>query len=360
MKALLTAGGRATRLRPISYTVNKHLIPLANRPMIFNALEKIADAGITEVIINVNPGEREIQNVVGDGSAFGLRITFLEQSGGPLGLGHIIRNARPLLGDEPFLFYLGDNIILGSIASFVKRFTDERLDCLLALSRVPDPTRFGVREYDASGALKRIVEKPEMPPSEFAVAGIYVYSPKVFDAVDAIAPSSRGELEISDAHTWLIEHGARVASEEITGGWKETGKPEDLLEGNALLLTERIHGIHAAEATIDPSARIEGSVQIGRGSRIGPGTVIQGPVAIGDGCVISHATIGPSVSIGDHTVITDAEITHSIVFDHATIDCQRKIADSIIGSRAVITSKGGEASCGNKMIVGEATYVEVS
>ena len=237
MKALIAAGGHATRLRPITLTINKHLIPLANKPMIFHAIEKIANAGISEIGININPGEIEIRQVVGNGSRWGVQITFIEQQGGPLGVAHIVKNAQSFLGEDDFVFYLGDNIILGSINSFVDKFRNERPNCMLALSKVRDPQRFGVPEM-CDGRIVRVDEKPQAPKSNFAVTGIYIYDRNYFKAFEHIVPSGRGEYEISDIHTWLIQNGFNVGYQEITGWWKDTGKSEDLLEGNQLLLAE--------------------------------------------------------------------------------------------------------------------------
>jgi glucose-1-phosphate thymidylyltransferase len=359
MKALLTAGGRATRMRPITHTLNKHIIPLANKPMIWYALEKIAECGIREVIINVNPGENELQRWVGDGSRWGLQITYLEQEGGPKGLAHIIKNAQPYLGDEPFLFYLGDNIILGSIKEFVQEFTERKLDCMLALSRVKDPQRFGVPIIE-NGRIIKVIEKPDVPPSDFAVTGIYVYSPKIFEAAASIPPSARGEYEISDAHTWIIEHGGEVGYKEITGWWKDTGKPEDLLEGNALLLSESLHRGQSIQAgNIDPSAVIQGPVSIGAGTVVGPNCLIRGPVMIGENCVIENSFVGPYTSIGGKSKITNTEIEHSIVFDEATINCGKRIVDSLIGNKARISSSHETLPRGNKLIVGDNAVVEL-
>jgi glucose-1-phosphate thymidylyltransferase len=358
MKALLTAGGRATRMRPITHTLNKHIIPLANKPMIWYALEKIAECGIKEVVININPGENELQKAVGDGSQWGLKITYLEQQGGPKGLAHIIKNAQPHLGNEPFLFYLGDNIILGSITEFVKEFETRKLDCMLALSRVRDPQRFGVPVIE-NGRITKVIEKPSVPPSDFAVTGIYVYSPKVFDAVSAIPPSDRGEYEISDAHSWLIENGAEVGYKEITGWWKDTGKPEDLLEGNALLLNEMLQTDVDQAGEVHPDAIIQGRVKIGKGTVIGPKCLIRGPVVIGEGCVVENSFIGPYTSIGNGAKIANTEIEHSVVFDEATIDCGKRIVDALIGYRARISSSNETLPRGNKLIVGDNAVVEL-
>ncbi|MCI0479486.1 NTP transferase domain-containing protein, partial [Candidatus Uhrbacteria bacterium] len=218
MKALIAAGGRAKRLRPITQTVNKHLIPLAGKPLLENAVTKLRDAGIADIAINVNPDETEVQRVMGDGSRWGVRLTYLVQAGGPMGIAHAVANARPWIGDAPFVYYLGDNIVLGSIAHLARRFEEEKLDCLLALARVKDARAFGCPVIE-DGRIVRVVEKPKDPPSPFAVTGIYFYTSSVFDAIATLSPSARGEYEISDAHTWLIENGKKVGHEEITGWW---------------------------------------------------------------------------------------------------------------------------------------------
>jgi glucose-1-phosphate thymidylyltransferase len=358
MKALITAGGRATRLRPITYTINKHLIPLANKPMIFYALEKIAEAGVKEVGINLNPGEEEIQKACGDGSKWGVKITYIEQAGGPKGLAHIIKNAKSFLGDEPFIFYLGDNIILGSIVPFVEKFKSSKVNCLLALSKVRDPQRFGVPELQ-DGRIIKVEEKPAQPKSDFAVTGIYVYDANVFKAVEAVKPSARGEYEISDVHTWLIENGYAVGYEEITGWWKDTGKPEDLLEGNQLLLTELSRGEAAVEGQVDPAATVQGKVWIGKNTVIGPRVLIRGPVVIGEGCKIENSYIGPYSAIGNEVEIYNTEIEHSVVFDYVDINCSKRIVDSLIGLNATVVSAHDTLPMGHKLIIGDNAVVEL-
>lgn len=358
MKALITAGGRATRLRPITYTINKHLIPLANKPMLAYAIEKIADAGIKEIGINVNPGEEEIQKVIGDGSKWGVKITYIEQTGGPKGLAHILKMARPFLGDEPFLFYLGDNIILGSIRRFVEKFSTDKLNGLLALSKVKDPQRFGVPEI-RDGKIVRVDEKPSEPKSNYAVTGIYVYDSNVFKAVDAIAPSPRGEYEISDVHTWLIEHGFAIGYEEITGWWKDTGKPEDLLEGNQLLLSEMQPEEMVVEGEVSETAVLHGKVKVGKGTVIGERVLIRGPVVIGEGCVIKNSYVGPYTAIGNNVEIYNTEIEHSVVFDHVDINCSKRIVDSMIGENATVMSAGATLPMGHRLIIGDNSFVEV-
>lgn len=356
--ALVTAGGRATRLRPITHTLNKHLIPLAGKPMLFYVIEKLAEAGIERVIVNVNPGERELQRHVGDGSRWGVAITYLEQTGGPKGLGHIITNAERHLGGEPFCFYLGDNIFLGSIRRFIERFERDALHCLLALSRVSDPQRFGVPEI-VDGRIVRVEEKPAHPKSPYAVTGIYCYTPEVFAAARAIAPSPRGEYEISDIHSWLIARGCRVGYEEITGWWKDTGKPEDLLEGNQLLLDSPTFAAGNAGATVDRDATVQGRVALGAGAQVLGRSLIRGPAVIGERCVIRDAYVGPYTSLGNDVTVEGTEIEHSIVLDGATLTAPARIVDSIIGAGAFVRSVNGSRPRGKKLIVGDRSVVEV-
>lgn len=356
MKALITAGGRGTRLRPITYTLNKHLIPIANKPMIFYALEKIAACGIKEVGININEGDRELREAVGDGSRWGLKITYLEQKGGPLGLAHILKNASGFLGEEDFLFYLGDNIILGEISAFVDEFKKSGANCLLALSKVKDPQRFGVPVFDARGVLVGVEEKPAQPKSDFAVTGIYVYDKSILEAAHKIKPSARGEFEISDAHQYLLDTGRKVNYREITGWWKDTGKPTDLLEGNALILSDLKNDILGEVKT---GAVIQGKVSIGAGSTVAADVVIRGPVIIGDNCQISSSYIGPYASIGNEVKIKNSEIENTIVFDGADINCNSRIVDSILGKNCQIGSVNSRFPRGQKLIIGDNAVVEL-
>lgn len=357
MKALIAAGGHATRLRPITYTINKHLIPIANKPMIFYALEKIAETGIKEVGIILNPGDRILPEVVGNGKKWGVKITYIEQPGGPLGIAHAVKIAEPFLKKDPFVFYLGDNIILSDIRGFIKKFQKEKLNCLLALSKVKDPERFGVPEIK-DGKIVRVEEKPQNPKSEFAVTGIYIYDHNVFEILKDLKPSARGELEISDAHTGLIEKGLKVGYAEITGWWKDTGKPYDLLEGNQLILSKLETNI-SPKAKIEKGVVVQGNVIIGAGSQIEGKTLIRGPVIIGESTIIKSAYIGPYTSIGDRVEIYGAEIEHSIIFDDADIHTDRRITDSLIGKNALITPVHETLPNGHKLIIGDNSQVEL-
>ena len=239
-KAILTGGGRATRLHPITTTINKHLLPLANKPMIFHAIEKAVEAGIEEIFINTNPGEKDLENNIGDGGHWGIKIKFFEQTGGPQGIAHVVNEAKQFIGDDPFMFYLSDNIILGSIKPMFEEFENGNFDCMLALSEVPDPQRFGVPIFDENNKLIDVLEKPANPQNNFAVTGIYLYGPKLFfETFEKIEKSDRGEYEISSIHSHFLKNNKNVGYKEITGWWKDTGKPDDLLLANKLLLDEK-------------------------------------------------------------------------------------------------------------------------
>lgn len=362
MKAIITAGGRGTRLRPITWTVNKHLIPLANEPMLFHALKKVSAVGIKEVAININPGDTEIAEACGDGSRWNLNISYIEQKGGAVGVGQIIWNAKDFIGNDDVLLYFGDNIVLGSLHRLVDKFYREQLDCCLAFSKVHDPNRFGVPEFNADGELVGVVEKPENPTSDYAVTGIYIYkSEPHYQAFQNIRPSARGEYEISDIHDWLLKYRYKVGFEEVTGWWKDTGKPGDLLEGNQLIL----NGIEAdlmtihESAQIDGSARIQGNVKIGENTIVGKNTLIRGPVVIGDNVKLENVYIGPHTTIGHMAELENVEIEHSIVMNEAKISTNKRIVDSIIGKNVSVLDETHSRPNGCKIIVGENSRVEL-
>jgi glucose-1-phosphate thymidylyltransferase len=361
-KAILTGGGHATRLRPITSTTNKHLIPLANKQMIFHAIEKVVEAGVKEIFINVNPGETELQKHVGDGGHWDVKITFFEQTGGPQGIAHVVNEAKQFIGDEPFIFYLSDNIILGSIKDMVEEFNESKLDCMLALSKVPDPNRFGVPCFDANGKLIDVIEKPENPPNDFAVTGIYLYGPKLFfEIFKNINKSTRGEYEISDIHSYLLKHNYKVGHKEITGWWKDTGKPDDLLIANRLLLDEMDEEKFTNHGITDPSAQISGKVHIGIGSQIGKNVKIIGPVIIAENSVLVDCEIGPYVTIGGGAEIKNASIKNSIILNNAELNCFWDIKDSLIGHNVkIIDRTPREAHLRPKtFIVGDQTILEL-
>ncbi len=355
MKALLTAGGHGTRLRPITNALNKHLIPIANKPMLVYAIEKIVNAGIKEIGIVINHGDKEIPQALGTGKKWKAEITYIEQIGGALGLAHVIKISEPFIKKEPFLFYLGDNIILGGIKEFVKQFKEGNYNCLLALSRVRDPQRFGVPEI-RDGFIIKIEEKPLHPKSNFAVTGIYFYDYHIFEAVKNIKPSSRGELEISDANTYLINKNYSVGYNEITGWWKDTGKPKDLLEASQLVLSMIKSRL---DIDVPSSAEIQGNVIIGKNTNISEKTVIRGPVIIGENCVIKNAYIGPYTSIGNGVEIYNAEIENSILLNYVDINCEARIVDSILGANVNIVSTHQTLPGGHRLIMGENSIIEL-
>jgi len=330
MKGLVLSGGAGTRLRPITHTSAKQLVPVANKPVLFYGLEAMRAAGITEVGIVVGDTHEEIEAAVGDGSRFGLAVTYIPQEA-PLGLAHAVLISEAFLGAEPFVMYLGDNLLKEGIAPFVRAFEQSAPDALILLQKVKDPGEYGIAELK-DGRVVQLVEKPAEPKSDLALVGVYLFTPVVFESVKAIAPSARGELEITDAIQHMIDRGLRVEPHTVTGWWKDTGKLEDMLEANRLILgtIERDVRGEVVESTV------EGQVQIGDGSRVERCTV-RGPVVIGAGCRLSDTFIGPYTAISDGVVVEQAEIEHSIVLENSRI-CRlgARMADSLIGRDCVI------------------------
>ena len=330
MKGLVLSGGAGTRLRPITHTSAKQLVPVANKPVLFYGLEAMRAAGITEVGVVVGDTRAEIEAAVGDGSRFGLEVTYLPQEA-PLGLAHAVLISEAFLGAEPFVMYLGDNLLKEGIAPFVRAFEASAPDALILLQKVKDPSEYGIAELQ-DGRVTRLVEKPAEPKSDLALVGVYLFTPAVFESVKAITPSTRGELEITDAIQHMIDRGLRVEPHTVTGWWKDTGKLEDMLEANRLILgtIERDVRGEVIESTL------EGPVQIGPGSRLERCTV-RGPVVIGDGCRLTDAFIGPYSALSDGVVVEQAEIENSILLENSRI-CRlgARMADSLIGRDCVI------------------------
>ncbi len=359
MRALITAGGRGTRLRPLTHTSNKHLIPIATKPMIHYALEAVAAAGIRDVGIVINPDTaEEIRRALGDGSPWGLEISYLVQEA-PLGLAHVIQVAQPYLRNEPFVFFLGDNVIVGGIRRFVERFQSRGDQCHLVLARVREPQRFGVAEVEGERVV-RVVEKPARPASDYAVTGIYVYDAPIFEAVHAIRPSARGELEISDAHQYLLDHGFRVGFSEITGWWKDTGKPEDLLEANRFVLDQVLDATGPiVRGEVDSQSDVAGKVVVEAGARV-IASHIRGPAIIGPEAVIERSYIGPFTSLGPRCVIRNSELEYSILFEDTQIlDADVRIERSLLG-REVLIRRGNSRPKTQKFILGDQSIIELS
>ncbi|MGH9042794.1 MAG: glucose-1-phosphate thymidylyltransferase [Acidimicrobiia bacterium] len=331
MKALVLAGGAGTRLRPITHTSAKQLVPLANKPILFYGLEAIAEAGVVETGIVVGDTAADIEAAVGDGSRFGLKVTYLRQEA-PLGLAHAVLIARDFLGEEPFVMYLGDNLLVGGIKGFVDEFIRERPAAQVLLTKVERPENFGVAELGPDGSLIRLVEKPKHPRSDLALIGVYLFDSSVHASVAAISPSGRGELEITDAIQHLVDSGHVVRPHVLDGPWIDTGKLQDLLEANRIVLDSIDHRL---DGSFDAESRLVGRVVLEPGAEV-VRSVVRGPVALGPGCRIVDSYVGPYSSIGPNCVIVDSEIEHSVVLEGSRVEGVRRIEDSLIGRDAVV------------------------
>jgi glucose-1-phosphate thymidylyltransferase len=337
LKGLILSGGAGTRLRPITHTSAKQLVPVANKPVLFYGIEALVEAGITEIGVIIAPetGE-EIRKAAGDGSDFGARITYLEQEA-PLGLAHALLTAEDYLGQSPFVMYLGDNLLRDGITDLVSAFRDSEPDALILLTRVDDPSSYGVAELNGERVV-RLIEKPKDPPSDMALVGVYMFTPAIFEAAHSIEPSGRGELEITDAIDTLIASDRRVESHIVKGWWKDTGKLEDMLEANRLVLDDiepRIDG------ELDSECRVEGRVAIEAGARL-ERTVVRGPAIIGAGAQLTDAYIGPYTAIDRDVVISDSEIEHSIVLAGSSIrNLHARMEASLLGKNVSLSRSEG-------------------
>ncbi len=353
MKALITSGGRGTRLRPLTHTQNKHLIPVANKPIIQYAIEYCAQAGITEIGIVYSAESNAVPEALGDGSQFGVSLTFIPQEA-PLGLAHVVKISQDFIGEEPFVFYLGDNMVVGGLRHFIEAFEKNKSNCHLTLAKVKDPQRFGVPEI-VGDRIVRIEEKPKYPKSDYAVAGIYIYDKSIFEAVNNIKPSERGELEISDAHQYLLDHNFKITYSEITGWWKDTGKPYDLLEANRLILDNLEPRI---EGEADDNSLVTGKVTLESGSKIINSTV-RGPVIIGKDTIIENSYIGPFTSIYDNCQIKNSEVEFSIILkDCKIIDVDIRIEHSLLGNDVEVIKTAGRPAT-HRFLIGDQSRVEL-
>jgi glucose-1-phosphate thymidylyltransferase len=326
VKGLILSGGKGTRLRPLTYTSAKQLVPVANKPVLFYGIEAIAAAGIREIGIVVGDTQAEIRAAVGDGSRWGVRVEYIEQEA-PLGLAHAVKISQPFIGTDPFVMYLGDNLLNKGITHFVEEFAREKPAAQILLARVTDPQMFGVAEL-RNGTVVRLVEKPKEPIGDLALVGVYMFGSEVFESVNRITPSTRNELEITDAIQDLIDRGLTVRPHIVDGWWKDTGKLEDMLEANRLILEIQERRI---DGSVDGESRIEGKVVIEAGAVV-ERSVIRGPAIIGRGARIVQAYIGPFTSIMNDVEILDSEIEHSIVLEGSSVrDLSNRVIDSLIG-----------------------------
>jgi glucose-1-phosphate thymidylyltransferase len=354
LKGLILSGGRGTRLRPITHTSAKQLVPVANKPILFYGLEAIVEAGIKEIGIVVGDTHAEIKEAVGDGSRFGAQVTYIHQSA-PLGLAHAVKESKPFLKDDPFVMYLGDNFLREGITGFVKEFETHRPDAQILLVPVPNPQDFGVAELDGT-RVKRLEEKPKQPRSNLALVGVYMFTNSVWQAVDGIKPSARGELEITDALQWLIDHDKTVRSHVITGWWKDTGKLEDMLEANRMAMS---HWTTRIEGTVDALSVVEGAVVIEKGARV-VNSRLRGPLILGPNVVVENSYVGPFSSIAEGARIVGSEIEHSIVLERSVIeDVPTRIDSSLIGKDVVVT-RSNDRPRAHHIMVGDSSRVELA
>ena len=368
MKALILAGGAGTRLRPITHTRAKQLVPVANKPILYYGLEAIADAGIKHVGIVVGDTAAEVMSAVGDGSEWGLSVTYLRQEA-PLGLAHAVLIARDFLGDDDFVMYLGDNLLKQSLKDFVDRFEDDRLRARIPtlegggddgpcaqilLKAVPDPHRFGVAELAEDGSVIRLLEKPADPPSNLALVGVYLFDSRIHDAVAAIKPSTRGELEITDAIQWLVDQGLRVRTEVLEGWWIDTGKLTPLLEANRLIL-ETIE--RRIDGEVDGESDLDGRVVVEEGARV-ERSRIRGPVVVGAGTSVSDSFIGPFSAIGRRCVIDGSEIEHSVILDDCRVIGAGRLEDSLLGHHVEVTRSERRPSA-TRLMVGDHCSIDL-
>jgi len=354
MKGLLLAGGHGTRLRPLTFTGNKHMLPIANKPMLLYGLEHLKNAGIKDIGIILGPIKEGVVETLGDGSKFDVKITYIDQPE-PRGLAHAVIVAEDYLRSESFVMYLGDNLLKQGAKPLVEIFNKTECDCAVGVAKVTDPSRYGVVVFNKDGTINRFIEKPKEPVSDWALIGVYAFNDKVFKAAKQIQPSWRGELEITDTIQVLLNEGAKVEVQKVQGWWKDTGRPEDLLEANQLILQELTpHN----QGTIEENATIAGNVAIGYGTIIHSRTTIRGPAIIGDHCNIGPNTyIGPYTSIGDQTIIHNTEIENTIIMEGTQIDCDKRIVDSLIGRNVKILGYEQNIPKGHKLILGDQSTV---
>jgi glucose-1-phosphate thymidylyltransferase len=359
LKGLILSGGKGTRLRPITHTSAKQLVPVANKPVLFYGIEAMAEAGIEEVGVIIAPETgADIEAAAGDGSRFGVSITYIVQEE-PLGLAHAVLTAEPFLGESAFVMYLGDNLLQGGISELVAAFREHEPDALILLTPVPDPQNYGVAELAGAGPgevgpVVRLVEKPSEPATDLALVGVYMFTAAVHDAARAIRPSARGELEITDAIQQIVDSGRRVEPHIVRGWWKDTGRLEDMLEANRLILdnlVERIDG-----ELVD--SQVEGRVVIERGARL-ERTTVRGPAIIGAGTVLSDCYIGPYTAVGENCRISGAEVEHSILLAGCTVcDLDGRMESSLLG-RNVTVRRGERQPRAYRFMVGDSSDISI-
>ena len=357
MKGVVLTGGTGSRLRPITHTGPKQLVPVANKPVLQYGIEDLRDAGVEEIgIVLGNKGREAIQEFLGDGSRFGVDVTYIVQ-GRPLGLAHAVACASDFVGDDDFVVYLGDNILHRGIDDLVRSFQAGDHAAGIALQHVDNPQQFGIADVGEEGEVRELIEKPDDPPSDLALIGIYAFSPAIFDAIKRIEPSWRGELEITDAIQLLLDEGHSIDSHVVEGWWKDTGKPEDILDANRLVLEGRLG---ARAGTIEDGADVTGHVDLHESATIERDAVVRGPVSIGaDTVVRANTYVGPYTSIGPDSTVEHIHIENSVVIGDTKITADGKIVDSLIGRGASLESATDLLPEGRRLVVGENSNLKL-
>jgi glucose-1-phosphate thymidylyltransferase len=356
MKGLVLSGGKGSRLRPFTYTGAKQLVPIANKPILFYALEQLVESGIRDIGVVVGETADQVRAAVGDGSRFGARVTYIQQEA-PLGIAHAIKVSRSFLGDGPFVVFLGDNFIKGGVVPYVERFRRGGPDCQVLLKSVPNPRDFGIAQFE-NGRLTRVVEKPSQPPSDLAIIGIYMFDAPVFEAVEAIQPSARGELEITDTIQYLIDHGYGVHAEVVDDYWIDTGKMDDLLAANRAILETLAP---RSAGSVDAASRLEGAVVLEEGCRV-EGSVIDGPAIIGERTRVINSRVGPFTSIYHDSLVRDSHLEGSVVLENTVIEgLGAPVRDSLIGRNVELHGGGGRTAEGAfyRLVLGDFSRVHV-
>jgi glucose-1-phosphate thymidylyltransferase len=352
LKGLILAGGFGTRLRPLTYSQQKQLIPVANKPILFYVIEDLIKAGINDIGVIVGPNKEQVISTV-QSHKWDARIEFIEQEK-PLGIAHTIKISKKFLEDEPFLMYLGDNLLKEGVVNHVKDFLDSGYHGSIMLNPVDNPQEFGIAVLNEKGEIVKLVEKPENPPSNHAVIGVYMFTSDIHEAVKNLKKSKRGQFEITDAIQWLIDNGRKVKSSFVNNWWKDTGKPEDILHANRLILDD----IKSNNKGRIVSSDIRGRVEIGAGSLVENGCLIKGPAKIGENCHLSKSYIGPYTSIGDNCKIINSEIEDSVILNDSTIRNGGRIVDSLIGKEVTIEKNNGPLQ-GQRLIIGDNSEIHL-
>jgi len=354
MKGLVLSGGKGTRLRPLTYTIAKQLIPVANRPILAYVFDHLRAAGISDIGVVISPDTGEsVKAFLGDGRAWGAQVTYIMQAE-PLGLAHAVKVSRRFLGDEPFVMYLGDNLLQDGVGETVRVFEKEGADAVIMLKRVKSPCSFGVAVLDENGNVQRLVEKPKEPPSDLALVGVYVFSSRVHEIIEQLKPSKRGELEITDAIQRLMETGGKVRARVVTGWWLDTGKKDDLLDANYVVLDTYCQR--------DVQGATENSVITGRVT-VGPGALVRnstvrGPTVIGANAIIEDSFIGPHTSIGDGCTIRRSGVAHSVILEHSLVEDIKRLEDSLIGRQVIVRTGTGQRGT-LRLLLSDSSEVEL-